>query len=451
MTIENIFEPKSIAIIGASNDVKKWGGNVLFNLLHAGFKGPIYPINYREDIIQGLKAYKTVLDVSNIIDLAVIVVPASAVLQTIEACNKKGIKSVVMITAGFKEVGNKALEDELVALLKKYNIRMIGPNCLGILNLDKNINVSVVQQTPKFGGISFIAQSGTMGISIVEDAVLNGVGLNKIISVGNKADIDDVDLLEYLDKDESTKVIVIYAEGIARGKDFIKIAKNIRKPIIILKSGRSQRGSKAAFSHTGSMAGSDAIYSVAFKQAGVIRVDEMSELFDAAIVFSQNLPKGNRVGIIANGGGAGILATDLCEKYSIEIPDIEQYTKDKIKLNLANFATTSNPIDTAADNRYEAYYTCIDGMLSDHNIDALVVIYVHTQVADSIPPAQAIIDASVKSEKPIIGCFFGGPGYEIGAKMITSANIPNYTTPERAIRSLTYLLQQKNYMEKNNE
>lgn len=448
MTIENIFEPKSIAIIGASNDLKKWGGNVLYNLIHAGFTGKIYPINYKEDTIQNLKAYKSVLDVSDTIDLAVIVVPASAVLETIEACHTKGIKSVVMITAGFKEVGNVALENELVALLKKYDIRMIGPNCLGILNLDKNINVSVVQQTPKFGGISFIAQSGTMGISIVEDAVLNGVGLNKIISVGNKADIDDVDLLEYLDKDDSTKVIVIYAEGIARGKEFIKIAKNIKKPIIILKSGRSKKGSKAAFSHTGSMAGSDAIYSVAFKQAGVIRVDEMAELFDAAIVFSQNLPEGNRVGIIANGGGAGILATDLCEKYGMEMPDIEQYTKDKIKPNLKQFGTASNPTDTAADFAYTAYRSGVDGMLSDPNIDALVVIYVHTQVADPKQPAQAIIDIAKNYDKPIIGCFFGGPGFEVGAKMLEEVGIPNYTTPERAIRALNYLLQQKKFMEK---
>lgn len=448
MTIKNIFEPESIAVIGASNDVKKWGGNVLFNLIHGGFTGRIYPINHKEDTIQNLKAYKTVLDVPDTIDLAVIVVPASAVLETIEACNKKNIRGVVMLTAGFKEVGNKVLEDELVALLKKYNIRLIGPNCLGVLNLHKNINVSIVEQTPKFGGISFIAQSGTMGISIVEDAVLKGVGLNKIISVGNKADVDDVDLLEYLDKDDSTKVIVIYAEGIARGKDFIRIAKNIKKPIIILKSGRSAKGSKAAFSHTGSMAGSDATYSVAFKQAGVIRVDEMAELFDAAIVFSQNLPEGNRVGIIANGGGAGILATDLCEKYGMEMPDIEQYTKDKIKPNLKKFGTASNPTDTAADFAYEAYRASVDGMLSDPNIDSLVVIYVHTQLADQRQPAQAIIDASKKYNKPVIGCFFGGPGYEIAAKMIESAGIPNYTTPERAIRALNYLLQQKKFMEK---
>jgi acetyl coenzyme A synthetase (ADP forming)-like protein len=447
--IKQIFEPESIAIIGASNNTKKWGGNVLYNLIRGGYKGKIYPINPKDSVIQGLKAYNTVLDVPDSINMAVIVVPSNVVLQAIKECGEKGIKAVVMITAGFREVGNKKLEDELILLLKKYEIRMIGPNCLGILNIDKNINVSVVQETPKIGGISFIAQSGTMGISIVEKAVINNVGLNKIISVGNKADVDDVDLLEYLEKDETTKVIVIYAESIARGKEFIRVAKNIKKPIIILKAGRSKKGSKAAFSHTGSMSGSDEIYGVAFKQAGVIRVEEMEELFDAAIVFSQNIPKGNRVGIIANGGGAGIVATDLCEKYNIEIPNIEESTKVYIKPHLKEFGTASNPTDTAADYAYTAYQASLEGMFNDPNIDSVVVIYVHTGLAIAKEPAQAIIDVSKKYNKPIISCFFGGGSQcDEAIKMIENAGVPNYTTPERAIRALNYLLTQKKIMEK---
>jgi len=448
MTIKNIFEPKSIAIIGASDNLRKWGGNIVYNLIHGGYKGKIYPVNNKETIIQGLKCYKSVLDISENVDMAIIVVPANLFVPILIECGRKQIKGVVGITAGFKEIGNIELENTVKTVLNEYSMRLLGLNCMGFLNLDKNINASIVQQTPKSGGISFICQSGTMGIALIEDAVRNGVGLNKIISTGNKTNVDDVDLIEYLDKDDSTKVIVIYAEGIARGKEFIKIAKNIKKPIIILKAGRSKKGSKAAFSHTGSMAGSDDVYSVAFKQSGIIRVDQMEELFDAAIIFSQNLPNGNRVGIIANGGGAGILATDLCEKYNIDVPDIEQNTKDKIKKISKVFAAINNPIDTAADNAYETYYACVDGMLSDPNIDALIVVYVHTQLADSIPPANAIIDATKKYNKPVICCFFGGPGYEIGAKLLEANNIPNYTTPERVIRALNYLLQQKKFMEK---
>lgn len=446
MTINKIFEPESIAIIGASNNIKKWGGNILYNLINMGYKGNIYPINYKETIVQGLKCYHSVLDVPNEIDLAIITIPANIFVPILEECGQKRIKAVVGITAGFKEIGNIELENTVKTVLNKYNIRLMGVNCLGILNLDKNINVSVVQQTPKFGGISFICQSGTMGIALIEEAVRNGVGLNKIISTGNKTNIDDVDLLEYLNKDESTKVIAIYAESINRGKEFIEIAKKIKKPIIILKAGRSKKGSKAAFSHTGSMSGSDEIYSVAFKQAGVIRVDEMNELFNTAIIFSQNLPRTNKVGVIMNGGGAGIIITDLCEKFNIEIPDIDQNTKDRIKKVSKLYASINNPVDTAADNSYIMYYECINAMLNDNNIDTLIVGYIHTKLADSIPPAQAIIDSLKNTNKPIIGIFFGGPGYEIGSKMIQSVNVPNYVIPEDAIRSLNYLLQQKKIM-----
>ncbi len=448
MTINKIFEPESIAIIGASNDIKKWGGNLLYNLIHGGYKGKIYPVNNKESNIQGLKCYSSVLDIPEEVDMAVITIPANIFVPILEECGQKRIKAVIGITAGFKEIGNIELENTVKTVLNKYNMRLMGMNCLGILNLDKNLNASIVQQTPKFGGISFIAQSGTMGIAIIEDAVRNNIGLNKIISVGNKTNIDDVDLLEYLDKDKSTKVIVIYAESINRGKEFIEIAKKIKKPIIILKAGRSKKGSKAAFSHTGSMSGSDEIYSVAFKQAGVIRIDQMEELFDAAIVFSQNIPKENRVGIIANGGGAGILASDLCEKYNIELPELNQNTIDTIKKISKPFASIKNPIDTAADNNYETYYVCIDGMVKDDNIDTIIVIYVHTQLADAIPPANAIIDIAKNTNKPIITCLFGGPGYEKGVKIIEDAGIPNYITPERAVRALDYLLHQKKCLER---
>jgi len=445
--IKDLFEPKSIVVIGASNDLKKWGGGIVHNLMSGGYNEDILTVNPKEQIIQGCPCFNSVLEISDEIDMAIIAVPANRFISALTECGEKGVKGIVAITAGFKEIGNIDLENEIISICKKYNMRLLGPNCLGFINLDKHINASIIEETPKFGSISFIVQSGTMGIAMVENAVLNGIGLNKIISMGNKANIDDVDILEYLEQDESTKTIVIYAEGIARGKDFMKIAKNIEKPIIILKAGRSKKGAKAAFSHTGTMAGSDEVYSTAFKQSGVIRVNEMEELFDAAIVFSQNLPRGNRVGIIANGGGAGIIATDLCEKYGIELPDFEQNTIDRIKKISKEYASIRNPIDTAADNTYKIYYETISAILNDSNIDAIIVIYVHTQLADSIPPANGIIYANITTNfipyKPIITCFFGGHGYEKGVKILEERGIPNYTTPERAVRALNYLIHQK--------
>ncbi|HEY9205641.1 MAG TPA: CoA-binding protein, partial [Candidatus Methanoperedens sp.] len=326
--LSSIFEPKSVAVIGASNNEAKWGGRILKNIL-GSFKGPIYPVNPKETKIQGVTSYPSVLDIPGDVEMAVITIPSNSVIPVVEECGKKGVKGVIVVSAGFSETGNEGalLEKKLLSVVNKYGMRMIGPNTLGIVNEPASLNASVIGRLPRRGSISFITQSGTLGLALAEWTIETELGLCKVISTGNKANTDDVDLIEYLDKDPSTGVIAMYIEGVNRGKRFIETARRVKKPIIAIKTGRSKRGAKAVFSHTGSIAGSDEIFSAAFRQAGILRVDTIDEVFDAALAFScQPLPKGNNVAIISNGGGASIVATDECERHGINITDLEEET-----------------------------------------------------------------------------------------------------------------------------
>lgn len=444
--LEEIFDPKSIVIIGASNNQKKWGGRILKNIIVGGYTGYIYPINPKEITIQGLTSYSSISEISADIDLAIIVIPSSQVIPVVEECGKKGVKGLIVITAGFAETGNKVLEEELHNIVKRYNTRMIGANTLGIANNSVHLNASIMQDLPKVGNISFISQSGTMGLAIVEWAKEKGIGLSKVISTGNKTDIDDVDLLQCLNNDPDTKVIAIYAESIKRGREFLEAARHITKPIIVLKVGRSKKGAKAAFSHTSSMAGADEIYSAAFKQAGVIRVDTLDDLFDAILVFStQPLPKGNGVGILSNGGGAGIIAADECERCKIELPDLSKETIEQIKKVLPGYASAANPVDTAAVSTFETYDTIAGAFINNPEMDSILSIYVHDSVADSVPSAEAI--ATQITKKPIVVCSMGGRGKEEGIRILEESGIPVFSSPDRAVKALSYLLQHKKFLE----
>ncbi len=294
--------------------------------------------------------------------------------------------------------------------------------------------------------ISFISQSGTMAIAIVEWAKERGIGLCKIISTGNKTNLDDVDYLKYLNSDPDTKVIGIYAESIKRGREFLEVAKRIKKPIVILKVGRSKKGAAATFSHTSSIAGADEIYSAAFKQAGVIRVDTLDELFDAIQVLStQPLPKGNGFGILSNGGGMSIIAADECEKFGMELPDLTKETVERIKIVLPGYASAANPIDTAAVSKYETYKTILEEFINDPRIDSILPIYVQDSTADPVPSAKAII--SLITDKPIICSSTGGKKKEEGIGIIEAANIPVYSSSDKAVRALNYLIQHRKFLE----
>ena len=378
--LSSIFEPESVAVIGASNNETKWGGRILKNIL-SGLKGKIYPVNPKEAMVQGLDSFASVLDIPGTVELGIIIVPFRYVHSVAEECGKKGIKGLVVISAGFSEAGNEEAELELVAIARKYGMRMIGPNTLGIVNERARLNASIIGRLPRPGSISFITQSGSLGLALAEWTIATELGLCKVISTGNKAETDDVDLIEYLSSDQSTGVIAMYIEGIKRGRNFLDAARNIRKPIVAIKTGRSKRGAKAVFSHTGSIAGSDEVYSAAFRQAGILRVDTIDELFDAALAFScQPLPQGNNVAIFSNGGGASIVAADECEIQGINIADLTEETKEKIKKVIPEYASVSNPIDTAGTVSFKIYNDSIKALHDDPNVDAIIFIYVNTMI-----------------------------------------------------------------------
>ena len=448
--LSSIFEPESIAVIGASNNDTKWGGRILKNIL-GGFKGRVFPVNPKEKEVQGVASYPSVLDIPYEVTMAVIAVPVQLVLGVAEECGKKGVKGLVVVSAGFSETGSAGaeLEQKLVYIVRKYGMRMIGPNTLGIVNERVNLNATVIGRLPSPGTISFITQSGTLGLAIAEWTIDMGLGLCKVISTGNKADTDDVDLIEYLDNDPATGVIAMYAEGIKRGKAFIEAARRTKKPVIAIKTGRSKRGAKAVFSHTGSIAGSDDVYSAAFRQAGILRVDTIDEVFDAALAFScQPLPAGNNIAILSNGGGASIVAADECERHGINIADLAEETKEKIKKVIPEFASASNPVDTAGTTSFTIYNEAIKALLSDRNVDALIVIYVHTRMSNAVPPAEAVVEIKRKCPKPVIACWMGGAGTEEGVDILKSGCLPNYSVPERAVKALAALIRHREFLEK---
>jgi acetyl coenzyme A synthetase (ADP forming)-like protein len=441
LTLKSIFEPENIAVIGASATPGKWGYTILKNLLGNSFPGHVYPVNPKATDILGQTCYPSVLDIPGAVDLAVIVVPISHAFAVTEECGKKGVKGIIMVTAGFSEVGGegKLLEEQL-----------IGPNTLGVVNAHAGMNASVISKLPAKGGISFITQSGTLGLALADWTMEMGIGLNIVVSTGNKANVDDVDLLEYLADDEHTDVIAMYIEGINHGRQFMELAKGISKPILAVKAGRTRSGSKAVFSHTGSLAGSDDVYSAAFKQAGIIRIENIDDLFDSALALSvQPAPEGNRVGVISNGGGASIIASDTCERLGLEIPALEPGTRASIKELVPKFASYSNPIDTAGLASYETYNSIAKYMLHDPNIDALIVIYVHTEMLDSRIPANAIVDIHRGGcIKPVITCWLGGAGIEAGIDILKAGGLPNYPVPERAVKALASLLKHHGFLEK---
>jgi acetate---CoA ligase (ADP-forming) subunit alpha len=450
MGLSSIFEPKSIAVIGASNNEIKWGGKIFRNIL-CSFEGSVYPVNPKEKLVLGIPSYPSVLKITDVVDMAIIAIPARFVSSVAEECGKKGIKGLVVVSAGFSEIGSdgKKLEQNLISIVKKYGMRMIGPNTLGIVNEPLSLNASIIGSLPSKGPISFITQSGTLGLALAEWTIHIGIGLSKVISTGNKADIDDVDLLEYLNGDPSTGVIAMYAEGIKRGRGFIEVARRCKKPIIVVKTGRSQRGAKAVFSHTGSLAGSDDVYSAAFKQAGILRVDGIEDVFDAALAFScQPLPKGNNVAILSNGGGASIVATDECERQGLNVVDLTEEIREKIRTIIPEYASAKNPIDTAAAASYKIYSEVIKALVHDPNVDGVIVIYVHSSIANAMPPAQAVVDMVKESSKPIITCWIGGAGTDEGIDILKIGCMPNYSVPERAVKALAALVKHKQFLDK---
>ena len=439
--LDMFFNPRSIAIIGASENPQKLGHGVLANLIESGFGGGIYPINPKSEEILGLKCYRSVLDIPGPVELVVIVVPARFVPAVLEESGQKGAKGAIVISAGFKEAGEDGREAErrLLEIGAKYGMRIIGPNCLGIIDPLVPMNVSFAAGTPEAGTISFMSQSGALCTAILDWALGSHMGFAHFVSLGNKSDIDEVALLEAWGNDESTNVVIAYIEGLKEGAQFIETARQAAKskPIIAVKSGRTASGSRAVSSHTGSLAGSDAAYDAAFRQAGIIRADTVQDLFDYSIAFAyQPMIKGNRVAIVTNAGGPGVMATDACEKSGLVLAQLQPETQAYLSEHLPPAACVHNPVDVLGDAHAEQYAMALDAVFKDPGVDAAIVIVTPQTMTQIAETAQSIANINKNYVKPLMACWMGQKEASKGIRILAPSHVPNYPFPERAVGAL---------------
>ncbi|QLH09621.1 4-hydroxybutyrate--CoA ligase [Candidatus Nitrosotenuis sp. DW1] len=445
---ESVFlSPKSIAIIGASDKEGSVGRAITSNIMK-GYKGKIFPISPTRDTVFDRPAFKTVLDVKEPIDLAVVVTKNDIVPAVLEECGKKKIKGVIVITAGFKEVNEEGrkLEQKLKDIVKKYGIKLIGPNCLGVMNLDPKtmMNSTFLKVTPKSGQIALVSQSGAICAALVEDASAQGIGFSAVISLGNKAEMSEVDVLKILAEHEQTKVIVMYLEDMGNGQEFLKICKQItkklKKPVLVLKSGRSPEGAKAAMSHTGALMGSDEIYDAILHQAGAIRVDTMEELFDYATAFSkQPLPSKGDLVIVSNAGGPAIISTDACSKMGIKMASIEDI-RPKINAVIPPWGSSRNPVDIVGDADYNRFNNVLENVLGHKNVGSVIAMCTPSATLDYDKLAEVIVKMSKKYKKTMLASLMGLDEGIKNREILAAGDVPYYTYAEGAIRALRAML-----------
>jgi acetate---CoA ligase (ADP-forming) len=441
VAISDFFNPKSVAVIGASTNPGKLGHAVVQNLVEGGFlkddDRKIYPINPKADSILDLKAFSTVEDVPGSIDLVVIVIPYPYVPAALEQCGKKKIPAAIIITAGFREAGMEGLEREMEVLeiAKKYGIRIIGPNCLGVIDTVTPLNASFSAGTPPRGPMAFMSQSGALGTAILDWAQAGRLGLSKFVSLGNKADVNEIDLLREWEDDPDAKVILCYIEGLPDGQEFIRVAREVskKKPIVAVKSGVTQAGARAVSSHTGSLAGSEQAYQAAFRQAGVLRADSLQDLFDFARGFGYLPPlKGDRIAIVTNAGGPGILATDALERAGLKLARFEIECIQSLEQFLPDAASAANPVDVLGDARADRYRYAMEQVSSDPNVDGLLVILTPQAMTEISATAQALVDVAARVDIPVAACFMGEARIEEGTHILQNNDVPNFPYPERA-------------------
>jgi acetate---CoA ligase (ADP-forming) len=440
MNLDNFFKPKSIALIGASQDASSLGYNILNNLLKYGYAGKLYPVNLKAKTILNIPCYKSVKDIKGKVDLALIVVPAAIVKQVLIECGQKKIKGVIIISAGFKEVGRDgaALEKELLMIADNYKMRILGPNCLGLINPHLNMNASFAEGLPSRGNVSLISQSGAMAVAILDWAYQSKLGFSKVISIGNKADLSEIELLEYLAKDKSTQVILLYLESITDGRRFMEIASRISvtKPIIALKAGNSEASTQAILSHTGSLAGSLEAVNTAFSQCGVIRADSVEDLFDYATGFSlATVPKNNRVAIITNAGGLGIITTDALANSSLELAELSVKTKNLLKSKLPIACSVNNPVDLIGDAMVDRYDWALKNVIADKNVFGIMIILTPQTMTQEDETASLIVKYSQKTNKPILTCFMGGQDIKSGRVILYNNKVPNFDFATRMVKT----------------
>jgi len=450
--LEDFFMPSSVAVIGAAREPGKVGHTILRNILNSGYEGKIFPVNPKADAILDLKCYPNILKVPENVDLGVITVPSFLVPQVVEECGEKGIKSLVVISAGFKEIGPEgaALERQLLNASRKHKIRILGPNCLGIVDTYTPLNATFAAETPLRGNIAFISQSGALCIAVLDWSLTENIGFSRFVSLGNKSDLDEADFMQAIVDDPNTNVILVYIESVGNGEKFIKVAKQVtrKKPVIILKSGVSEAGARAASSHTGALAGRDIAFETAFKQTGIIRARSIEELFDLAETFStQPIPEGPNVVIITNAGGPGILATDACDKYGLKLAPINSELLKKLSSGLPPTASLHNPIDCIGDATPERYGFALSNVMDYKEAHSVMTLLTRQAMTEPEKIAEFIVEMKKKyPTKPIVAAFMGGEKVKDAVGILTKARIPNFPFPERAIFALAEITKYGEYL-----
>jgi len=452
---KELFEPDSIAIIGASKEELKVGHIVLRNLLQSKYEGKIYPVNPKADEILGIKCYASVTDIPDEVQAVVVCVPNTFVPAVMEQCGQKGVKAAIIITAGFKETGKEGaeLERQVGSIARKHGIRVLGPNCLGLINTQKKMNATFTRNYPKEGCIGISSQSGAICSTLLDWASEINVGFSKFISVGNKVDMEEADILRYLRDDPATKVIGMYVEGMAHGIEFMAEAETTsrHKPIIALKAGRTASGAKAASSHTGAISSSDNVYTAALAQTGVIRVHTIEEMFDLLLAFS-NMPLPTQYGgvaIVTNAGGLGVMAADACGDYGLRMAHFTHETVEKLHSYLPEEANIYNPVDVIGDAKADRYEFAMQTVMDDPGVLAVLVLLAPTDLVDIPGVAEMVASYAGKTTMPILSCFVGGEDARQGIKILRQAGIPNYESPDRAVRALSAMVDYETTRERN--
>ncbi|MFA6410742.1 MAG: acetate--CoA ligase family protein [Candidatus Buchananbacteria bacterium] len=443
--LDVFFHPKSIAVIGASTEPGKVGNDILLNLKKT-FSGKIYPVNLKETEVEGLKAYSSILKITEPVDLAIVVIPAAFVNQAIDECGQKGCKNVIIISSGFKEVGQSGidLENQILVTAKKYGIRILGPNCLGYISSFLPVNASFAATTPIAGGIAFISQSGALGTAILDMALAQKLGIGYFVSIGNKSDINEIDLLKYFAEEKSVKVITLYLEEIKAGREFMEIVGQIskKKPVIVFKAGKTAQGQKAASSHTGSIAGSAKAYNVAFAQSGAIEAEGIDEFFNYAKGLAlQPLPLGNKIAVVTNAGGPGIIMTDLLVENGLQLALLSENTKTDLKAKLPPAASVTNPIDILGDAKADRYGLAVKAALADLSVDAVLVVLTPQKMTEIEKTAQIIGELNQKSKKPILLCFLGEETITKYYSIYEKYSLPEFSSPLQAVKTIKKMWQ----------
>jgi acetyl coenzyme A synthetase (ADP forming)-like protein len=454
---DSILRPRSIAVIGASRHPNTIGYQILDNLIRYGFTGPLYPVNPKAQVIHSIRAYPNVGAIPDPVDLAVIVVPKDLVLAAAEECGQKGVKGLVVITAGFAEVGGEgvAREKRLLEVVRRHGMRMVGPNCMGVLNSapEFSMNATFAPTMPPYGPVGFISQSGAMGLSILDYAEELGIGIHQFVSVGNKADVSGNDLLLYWADDPEIRVILMYLESFGNSRRFFQIARKLtrRKPIFVVKAGRTAAGARAASSHTAALAGTDLAADALMEQCGVVRAQTVEELFDYAMAFPRlPLPKGNRVAIVSNAGGPGIILADACESLGLHVAELAPETQAAIRAQVPEEAAVRNPVDLIASATAETFGNVVGLVLQDPNVDAVIVSVAPPPLKGQAGDvAEAIVQATAaRRDIPVMAVLLGRQGVSAGMRNLLRAGMPGYIFPESAARALAAMNRYRKWLER---